>query len=59
MDYDEINLKIVIKNTIYSIPCNIAISEDKDKLLIILKQGKVGTINEIRNLLIEEGKPQQ
>lgn len=56
MEYDEINLNVRLGNAIYAIPCNIAISEDGDKLVIVIKQEKTGVIKELRNKLIENGK---
>lgn len=56
MEYDEINLNVKLGNEIYAIPCNLAISDDGDKLLVVFKQEKVGVIKELRNLLIKNGK---
>ena len=56
MEFDEVNLKIVLKGGIYSLPCNLAVTPDKDKLVIVIKQSRVGEINEIRRLIIADGK---
>ncbi len=56
MDYNEINLKIQIKGEVYAIPCNIAITPDKNKLVIVIKQERVGAVHELRDRIIEEGK---
>jgi len=56
MDYDKINLKIVIKEQIYAIPCSLTISPDNDKLILVFKQEDAGAVRELRNKLVEEGK---
>lgn len=56
MDYEKINLKIQLMGEIYNIPCSMAISPDADKLVLVFKQEKAGTIRELRNKIITDGK---
>ena len=56
MNYEEINLNVKLGNQIFAIPCNIAITDDKDKLVVVFKQEKVGTIKALRDLIVKYGK---
>lgn len=56
MEFDEINLNVKLGNEIYAIPCTLAITDDGDKLIVVFKQERVGTVKELRNLLIKNGK---
>lgn len=55
MDYDKINLKIVINEEILAIPCSMAISPDGDKLILVFKQEQVGAVKELRERIAREG----
>ncbi len=55
MDYDKVNLKIVINGEILAIPCNMAISPDGDKLVMVFKQDQVGVVKELRDRIAHDG----
>lgn len=56
MEYDKINLKVVIKGEIFAIPCSIAITPDGDKLILVFKEDNTGAVRELRNKLVSEGE---
>jgi len=47
-------VKLVINNEIFKIPCNMAITEGNDKLMIVIKQEKLGSVQEMLNVLLRE-----
>lgn len=56
MNYEKINLKVVIKGETYAIPVSVAMSPDGDKLILVFKQGEAGGAKELRNQLVNDGE---
>jgi len=54
MNYSVFNLHVRILDKMYEIPCSMGITPDGNKLVIIIKEGKLGSAKELQKLLEQE-----